>query len=73
MPTLKELCDRCCPDTDVALVAGPRAERADASALAIVPTTLPWQLPASIDRTAESLGPPVSPPPPVGALTPLRI
>jgi hypothetical protein len=27
----------------------------------------------SIGRTARSLGPPVSPPPPVGALTPLRI
>lgn len=70
---LKPLCGNCCPDGDVTLVAGPRAERADAVALAIAPTTLSWQLPASVGRTVPSLGPPVSPPPPVGALTPLRI
>jgi hypothetical protein len=72
-PTLKALCGSCCPDSDVTLVAGPRAERADASALAIAPTTLSWQLPASIGRTAPSLGPAVSPSPPISALTPLRI
>jgi hypothetical protein len=70
---LKALRGDCCPDSDVTLVAGPRAARADAVALAIAPTTLSWQLPASVGRTAPSLGPPVSPQPPVGALTPLRI
>jgi hypothetical protein len=72
-PVLKSVCGSCCPDSDVTRVAGPRAERADTIALAIAPTTLSWQLPVSIGRTAPSLGPPVSPPPPVGALTPLRI
>lgn len=72
-PRLKALCGSCCPDGDVALVAGPRAERADAVALAIAPTSFSWHLPASVGRTVPSLGPPVSPPPPVGALTPLRI
>ena len=72
-PILKALCGSCCPDGDVTRVAGPRAERADTIALALAPTTLSWQLPVSVGRTAPSLGPPVSPPPPVGALTPLRI
>lgn len=70
---LKALCGNCCPDGDVTLVARPRAERVDSVVLAIAPTTLSWQLPASAGRTVPSLGPPVSPPPPVGALTPLRI
>lgn len=72
-PILKALCGSCCPDSDVTRVAGPRAERADTIALALAPTTLSWQLPVNIGRTAPSLGPPVSPPPPVGALIPLRI
>ena len=72
-PELKALCGSCCPDSAATLVAGPRAERADAIALAIAPTTLSWQLPASIGRTVPSLGPPVSPQPPIGALIPLRI
>lgn len=72
-PVLKSVCGSCCPDSDVTRVAGPRAERADTIALALAPTTLSWQLPVSVGRTAPSLGPPVSPPPPVGALTPLRI
>lgn len=73
VPRLKASCDSCCPDGDVTLVARPRAERADSVVLAIAPTTLSWQLPESAGRTVPSLGPPVSPPPPVGALTPLRI
>lgn len=72
-PILKALCGSCCPDGDATLVAGARAERADTIALAIAPTTLSWQLPPSVGRTASPSGPPVSPPPPVGALTPLRI
>jgi hypothetical protein len=72
-PRLKAPCGNCCPDGDAALVAGPRAERADVVALAIAPTTLSWQLPASVGRTVPSSAPPVSPPSPVGALTPLRI
>lgn len=70
---LKALCGNCCPDSDVTPVVGPRAERADAIAPAIMPTTLSWQLTSSAARLASSLGSAVSPPPPIGALTPLRL